>query len=216
MPNIKVNYYHRDIDCIFKLTEGILSLSPVKNAVKGYHGEEITKNLFEDDYKIRMTKIIFDTKTGKSEVSYELENLDYSRHNINGDYFFGCLSDVQRNMIFPLIRDYDKPKEININYPIIKKEYYLWYDGGIQTLKPTGRLLLYLFSSEINCFLECEYGKVLRFDYRTTKLRNKDVYTDLSCFDVEFWKAKYKELKKEYKKEVAELEKEIERLRDYW
>lgn len=40
--------------------------------------------------------------------------------------------------------------------------------------------------------------------------------TDLSCFDVEFWKAKYKELKKEYKKEVAELEEEIRRLRDYW
>ena len=54
------------------------------------------------------------------------------------------------------------------------------------------------------------------FDYRTPKFRNKDVYTDLSCFDVEFWKAKYKELKKEYKKEVAELEEEIERLRDHW
>lgn len=32
-----INYYSGDIDCIFKPTESILSLSPVKDAVEGYH-----------------------------------------------------------------------------------------------------------------------------------------------------------------------------------
>lgn len=136
MPNLRVNYYSRDIDCIFKPTKSILSLSPVKDAVEGYHGEEIVKNLFEDDYKIRMTKIIYDTTSKSSEITYELENLDYTRHYRGGDYFFGCINDVKRDMITPLIPEYSRPKEVNINYPTIKNEYYLWWDGGIQTLIP--------------------------------------------------------------------------------
>lgn len=214
MPNLKVNYYG-DCDCIFKPTKSILLLSPVKDAVNGYHREEIMRNLFEDDYKIRMTKIIYNTTIKSSETTYELENLDYSRHSRDGDYFFGCISDVKENMITPLIPEYSRPKEVYINYPVIRDEYYLWQDGGIQTLIPTGRLLLYLFSFEINCYLECKYGKALRFDYRTAKIKNKNIYTDLSSFDAGFWKTKYKELKREHKKEVEELKKEIDRLKDY-
>lgn len=216
MPNLRVNYYSGDIDCIFKPIKSILSLSPVKDAVNGYHGKEIVKNIFGDDYKIRMTKIIYDTTLKSSEVTYELENLDYTRHTKSGDYFFGCISDVKENMITPLIPDYLRSKEVNINYPVIKNEYYLWKGGGIQTIIPTGRLMLYLFSGEIDCYLECKYGKALRFDHKTAKIKNKNIYTDLSCFDIEFWKTKYKELKREYKNKVAELEKKIDKLRDYW
>ena len=56
---------------------------------------------------------------------------------------------------------------------------------------------------------------MLRFDYKTAKIKNKDIYTDLSNFDVGFWKTKYKKLKREYKNKVKELEKEIDRLREY-
>lgn len=215
MPNLKVSYYSEDIDCIFKPTKSILSLSPVKDAVEDYHGEKRVKNLFGDDYKIRMTKIIYDTSLKSLEVTYELENLDYIRHEKGGDYFFGCISDVKENMIIPLIPEYSKPKELYINYPVIKGEYYLWLDGGIQTLIPTGRLMIYLFSSETDCYIECKYGKALRFDYKTARIKNKDIYTDLSSFDVGFWKTKYKELKREYRERVEELEKEIDRLRDW-
>lgn len=76
--------------------------------------------------------------------------------------------------------------------------------------------MIYLFSGEIDCYIECKYGKALRFDYRTIKIKNKDIYTDLSCFDIGFWKTKYKELKREYKEKVKELEKEIDRLHDWW
>lgn len=101
MPNLKVNYYCGDIDCIFKPTESILSLSPVKDAVGGIHGEESVKNLFGDDYKIRMTEVIYDTTSEDLEVTYELENLDYYRHDRSGDYFFGCISEVKEDMITP-------------------------------------------------------------------------------------------------------------------
>lgn len=137
MPNLKVNYYSGDIDCIFKPTKSILSLSPVKDAVEGYHGKEIIKNLWADDYKIRMTKIIYDMTLKSSEVTFELENLDYYRHGRNGDYCLGCITDVKEDMIIPLFPEYLKPKEANINYPVVKNEYYLWWNTNVDTYRKT-------------------------------------------------------------------------------